>query len=403
MDRYFTLAASIVIQVCLGGVYAWSEFVTPLCSEYGLSAAQTQIIFGTIFAVFTIAMAFAGRLQEKRGPRLVATIGGLMFGCGYALASISGGSFPLILLGVGVIGGIGTGFCYICSLAACVKWFPKSKGLVAGLAVTGFGGGAILLSLVASTLLESGNNVLEVFRAIGLTYGTILVACAMLLRAPKGSVQQQQKSIPLRQFLYQRKFWSLASGMFCGTFAGLMVVGNIKPIGLSAGLDPEQAGFAIGTFAAGNAAGRICWGLVFDKIGRITIPLSLMVLCIAVVALLPSAFSVVTFALAAALTGFGYGACFVVYAVLVAVEYGPNAIGNVYPIIFLAYGFSGVVGPPVGGVLFDTTGNYSAAMTVAALITASGIMATTLLTRGRPSRECLDSNTSRYCRNESSV
>lgn len=403
MDRYVVLAASVAIQLCLGGVYAWSVFVTPLVSEYGFSTAQTQIVFGVVFAAFTVAMVFAGRLQEKRGPRLVATIGGLLFGCGYLLASISGGAFPLILLGVGVIGGVGIGFCYVCPLATCIRWFPQSKGFVTGLAVTGFGGGAVLLSLVAGALIERGSNVLEVFRVVGLVYGVVLVACAMLLRVPRDTFHRPQRSVPLRRILRQRRFWSLASGMFCGTFAGLMVVGSIKPIGVSTGLDPQQAGLAIAALAVGNAAGRVFWGIVHDRIGRSAIPLSLVVLCMAVVSLLPSASSGSTFALAAALTGFGFGACFVVYAAQVAAEYGSNAIGNVYPIIFLAYGFSGVLGPPAGGALFDKTGDYSASLVVAALITAFGITATILLARRRPRRERLNSRADQYCRTKSSI
>ncbi len=388
MSRYSVLAASITIQLCLGGVYAWSVFVTPLRSEYGLNTAQTQLIFGVMFAVFTMVMVFAGRWQEKRGPRLVAAVGGLVFGCGYLLASMSGGSFPLILLGVGVIGGAGIGLCYVCPLATCVKWFPRSKGLVTGLAVAGFGGGAILLTMGAGALIDRGYNVLEVFRVIGLTYGAVLVACALLLRNPEGSQHQPKQSIPLRPLLSQRSFWSLVLGMFCGTFSGLMVIGNIKPIGVSAGLNPEQAGLAVMTFALGNTVGRILWGTVHDRIGRNAIPLSLMVLCVAVTSILPSASSLSTFALAAALTGFGFGACFVVYAAQAATEYGPNAIGQVYPIVFLAYGLSGVLGPPAGGALFDHTGSYSSAMTAAATITALGIIATALLSRCKPSRMC---------------
>ncbi len=375
------------MQACLGGVYAWSAFVTPLCSEYGFSAAQTQIVFGVIFAFFTSTMIFAGRLQEKFGPRLVATIGGIMFGGGYFLASLSDGAFLLILLGIGVIGGAGIGFCYVCPLATCVKWFPQSRGLVTGLAVAGFGCGAVVLSLLVGILFERGSNVLEVFRIIGLAYGVVLVACAMLLCNPREMLHRPQQSIRLRRLISQRRFWALASGMFCGTFAGLMVIGNIKPIGVSAGLNPNQAGLAIGAIAIGNAAGRVFWGILQDKIGRSSIPISLAVLCMAVLSLIPSASSGSTFALIATLTGFGFGACFVLYAAQVAAEYGPNAIGNVYPIIFLAYGFSGILGPPVGGALFDKTGDYSASMFLAAFITVLGITANILLSRHRPSRE----------------
>lgn len=395
--RYVILVASVIMQLCLGGVYAWSVFVTPLISDYGFSAAKTQIVFGVAIAAFTVAMVFAGRLQERRGPRFVATIGGLLFGCGYIIASFSGGAFPLILLGIGLIGGIGIGFGYVCPLATCVKWFPESKGLVTGLAVAGFGGGAVVLSQVAGTLLDRGSNVLQVFRIVGLIYGVVVVSCAMLLRNPGGVLQETRGGVPIGNLFRQRNFWSLFAGMFCGTFAGLMVIGNTKPIGVSAGLDPKQAGLAVASLAVGNAIGRVLWGAIHDRIGRSAIPLSLAALCMAVLLLLPSASLGSTFSLVASLIGFGFGACFVVYAAQVAAEYGPNAVGTVYPFIFLSYGSSGILGPTVGGALFDKTGNYAASLGVAALITALGIAATVLLAKGKSNAECIESRAEKYC------
>ncbi len=298
---WIVLVASILMQMCLGGIYAWSIFVKPLCSDYGLSTAQTQIVFGVTIAIFTTAMVFAGRLQERKGPRLVATIGSLMFGVGWVLASFSGGSFFLILIGIGVIGGMGIGFCYVCPLATCVKWFPHLKGLVTGLAVAGFGGGGVLLSYLAGRLIGHGYSVLEVFRIIGLMYGVILVLCASVMRVPKDSEQKRFKSIPLGQLFGQSRFWSLVSGMFCGTFAGLMVVGNVKPIGESVGLSSGHAGTAIAALAVGNALGRICWGFIYDRIVRVTVQFSLLFLCCAVIALLPAAGYGAVFSLAAAL------------------------------------------------------------------------------------------------------
>ena len=378
---WVVVAASVVMQMCLGGIYAWSMFVNPLRDDYKLTTTQTQIIFGVIIAAFTIAMVFAGRLQEIRSPRLVASIGALMFGIGWILASFSGGSFPVILLGIGIIGGVGIGFCYVCPLATCVKWFPHLKGFVTGLAVAGFGGGGVLLSFVAGYLIENGNNVLEVFRTIGLVYGVILLVCAAILCVPKGLSKGERANVLFGQVFRESRFWSLVVGMFCGTFAGLMVIGNIKPIGTSVGLSPEQAGVAVAALAVGNAVGRICWGFVYDRIGWVAIPLSLTALCAAVIMLLPSAGSGSVFSLASAFVGFGFGACFVVYAAQIASYYGHSAVGNLYPIVFLAYGLSGILGPTVGGLLFDKTGSYLSAMIVSAVMIISGVTVITIIAR----------------------
>ena len=130
--RYLTLLASVLIQLCLGGIYAWSEFVPGLNASYGVGVAQTQLVFGVSIAAFTGAMVWAARLVERRGPGFVATVGGVLFGLGYLTASFSGGTFFVLLLGIGVLAGIGTGFGYACPLPTCMRWFPDHRGLVTG-------------------------------------------------------------------------------------------------------------------------------------------------------------------------------------------------------------------------------------------------------------------------------
>ena len=147
--RYIILIASVVIQICLGGIYAWSELVPALEETVGLSIAQTQIIFGCLFGVFTVSMVLAGKLLYRFGPRVLAGVAGLFFGAGYLVASYSGGSFPLMLLGISLLAGIGTGTGYVCPLTTCMKWFPNHRGLVTGISMAGFGGGAVLLSALA--------------------------------------------------------------------------------------------------------------------------------------------------------------------------------------------------------------------------------------------------------------
>jgi OFA family oxalate/formate antiporter-like MFS transporter len=181
MRGRLVLIASVAMMLCLGGIYGWSVFVTPLRLQYGLTATQTQVIFGAAIAVFTATMVLAGRLLERVGPAPVAAVGGALFGGGYLLASASDGSFWLILPGVGLLSGAGTGCCYVSALSSCVRWFPSVRGLVTGVAVAGFGGGAIALTLIAARALELSGDVLTLFRLIGLAYGGVVVLSALML------------------------------------------------------------------------------------------------------------------------------------------------------------------------------------------------------------------------------
>ncbi len=385
--KYIILIASVVIQICLGGIYAWSALVPAMESALGLTIAQTQIIFGCLFGAFTISMVLAGKLLDRLGPRVLAGIGGLLFGAGYLVASFSGGSLVLMLLGISLLAGMGTGAGYVCPLATGMKWFPGRRGLVTGISMAGFGGGAILLSALAEYLLSSGVHVLTVFRWIGLSYGVALLAAASVLRFPASADAARVRPTPrVRLLLRDPFFLSLLLGMFCGTFAGMLVIGNLKPIALAAGIPALPATAAISAFAIGNAAGRITWGWLSDRTDERMIPVKLTLLAVPL-ALLPWVHSSSLFIGVSLAIGFGFGACFVVYAAQVASRYGPARVGGVYPFVFLAYGVAGIIGPPLGGWLYDVTSSYTPAIALSFGVVAVGIVGSIwLLQRARQSR-----------------
>ncbi len=149
MRKYAVLAASVVMQMALGGVYAWSTFVPALRDGHALSGAQAGLIFGTTIAAFTVTMLLAGRWLERVGPRRLAMAGGAFYGAGYLIAGHSSGEWPSLWLGIGLVSGIGIALGYVCPLTTCVLWFTERKGLVRGWAVAGFGGGASGMSKVA--------------------------------------------------------------------------------------------------------------------------------------------------------------------------------------------------------------------------------------------------------------
>jgi OFA family oxalate/formate antiporter-like MFS transporter len=379
--KYVILLASVVIQVCLGGIYAWSAFVPDLVESVDLTVTQTQVIFGFLFGVFTLSMVIAGKLVERSGPRLIAGVGGLLFGIGYLVASRSDGSFPLMLLGISLLAGVGTGAGYVCALTTSMKWFPDRKGLVTGVAMAGFGGGAILLTALAEYLLFSGVHVLTVFGWVGLAYGAAILLAAMVLRFPTAErTGQAQTAPPIKRLMRDPFFLSLVLGMFCGTFAGMLVIGNLTPMGMAVGIPALPAAAAVSVFAIGNATGRISWGWIADRTSEWMIPVKLTALAVPV-ALLAWASTITPFIAVSFAIGFGFGACFVLYAALVAARYGLSSVAGVYPLVFLAYGAAGIVGPSVGGWLYDQTLSYRPAIVLTCVVVGIGIVGSIWLLR----------------------
>jgi OFA family oxalate/formate antiporter-like MFS transporter len=367
--------ASLLMQLALGGVYAWSAFVPALREHYALSGWQAGLIFGTSIAVFTLTMVAAGRVLDKVGPRRMALAGGIFYGAGYYVAGLSGGDWTGIWLGIGVLSGAGIGLGYVCPLTACVRWFPTSKGLVTGIAVAGFGGGAILLAEAAETLLSQGWDPLRLFRALGIFFWGWLMVCALMMRFPAGAEVAGDPPAAMTGAALWRdpRFLRLFTGMFCGTFGGLLAIGHLKPIALVAELSSQAGALAVAGFAVGNSVGRIAWGTLHDRIGSRLVPVSLGFLGFVLLGLLDSGVAW-RFVCASLVAGFGFGSCFVLFAAETTAMFGVAHVSRVYPKIFLAYGFAGITGPLIGGWLYDVTGAYVWPVVTAAVVAASGTL-----------------------------
>lgn len=385
-NRWIILFAGVIIQIILGGVYAWSTFTPYLTKNYNLSKGQCGFIFGLTIAVFALAMVFAGRVIIKKGPRFTAGIGAILFIAGYIVSSFSNGNFVLLLLGLSVITGAGIGFGYICPLSVGMKWFPDKKGLVTGIAVAGFGGGAVLLSSVARYFLNTGIDVLEFFYWIGLINGTLLfIASLFLVNPPITDVVISEKFE--ESMIFTLPFGIMAVGLFSGTFSGLLIIGNLTPIIVKAGLSDIQAVRAISIFAVGNALGRILWGYVFDYFNYKSIPASLGASALFILFLL---FPLKTWGLllVSGLVGFGFGANFVIYAAAISRYFGCDNFSKLYPICFLGYGIAGLIAPGTGGWLADKFGSYEWALLLSIAIVSFSCILTSwglsVFQNGRP-------------------
>lgn len=374
MKRWLALVAAIVMQSCLGVVYAWSTFVPALTLEHGVHPGHAGLIFGVCIASFTVSMVFGGILQQKHGPRRIGAVGGLLFLAGYLVGSFADGKFPLLLGGFGVVAGAGIGFGYACPLATTVLWFPKHKGLVTGLTVAGFGLGAVFFSKAGLHLMKNGVPVLGVLRGIGCFVGaTVIMASCFLFRPEKGeaAVFKSLSETPLARILKLREFRILFFLIFCGTFGGLLIIGNLKLFGLSIALSAEQATFSIMLFAIGNASGRVLWGMVYDKLGARIITWCMLLLAFGA-GVMATSKSQAGLYLASLLIALSFGGCFVLFAARVADSFGAHRVGEIYPFVFLGYGIAGLAGPTAGGWLMHVSGSPPLASAVVACVALTG-------------------------------
>ncbi len=374
MQRILILLASVGIQLALGGVYAWSAFVPALRADHELTGWQAGLIFGTTISVFTITMLLAGRRLDRVGPRRMAMLAALVYGGGYLLAGSTSGEWPWLWLGIGVFTGIGIGMGYVCPLTTCVRWYPDRKGMVTGIAVAGFGGGAMILAEVVELLVTAGWSPLRIFRMLGWVLAGFVMLCASVLRFPGPAPEQAPP--PRGAALWRdARFLRLFMGMFGGTFGGLLVIGHLKPIALVAELSSQAGAFAVSAFALGNAAGRIAWGTLYDRYGYRVVTISMAFLSFSLIGLLDTGVAW-RFIGASLVAGFGFGACFVVYAAEVASTFGVGQVGRLYPKVFLAYGVAGIAGPFLGGWLYDLTNGYFWPVCTAVLVSGLGAVTT---------------------------
>lgn len=217
------------MQIALGAVYAWSVFRVPLSKQFGWTISQVSLTFTIAIFVLGFAAFFAGLWQSRVGPRVVAVTGGALYGIGVALASLANHNLTWLYLSYGVIGGIGLGFSYIMPVAVLVKWFPDRRGLITGMAVSGFGAGALVTAPVATRLIAR-MSVLPTFLYLGIAYLIVTVICEFFMQNPPpgwksagwnpSATQTAQRSVrdyPLGEAVRSWQWWVLWGLLFLNT------------------------------------------------------------------------------------------------------------------------------------------------------------------------------------------
>jgi len=376
VQKYFVLAASIVINLCLGGIYAWSVFVPELVAEYGYTTAQTQIVFGTMICLFTSVTMLTGRMEAKLGPRLMILISALLIFIGYGTAGCSGRNFYILWLGYSIGTGLAIGFGYVTVLALSIRWFEKRKGLACGLVIAGYGCGAILLSSIAQALINRHWAVMSIFRLLSvLLGGLILISTLIICNPPHYHRRKSTATLRYRQVFSSQRFYILALTSALGTFPGLLIIGNLKPMAISFGYGPSTGLLAIFMLALGNTLGRIIGGLLHDRLKSAMIQI-LLGLVAATALLLTSGGLAAALMLAVIwLVGISYGGILANLPAQVAEEYGHENFGLVYPMILAAHGLTALFAAPAGGLIYDRCHTYLPALLLAALLGGISLLA----------------------------
>lgn len=403
INRSLVVTGAILIQLCLGAIYAWSVFTTPLV-DAGWSRAQTQGVFAAGLASFAIVMVVAGRMMPKVGPRRLAMSGGLVLGLGYILAGLVGGtSFPRIFLFIGLIGGSGIGLGYVVPIAVGMRWFPDKKGLITGLAVAGFGFGATLWVQLAGSwgrLIET-IGLSQTFLVYGVIFLLAVVIASIWMVFPpdgwqpvgwtppepkiRGEALEGSHDIASSKMLRTPQFYMIFFTFLFGASAGLMSIGLMKLFPMEAlqanGMEEAAASATAGLamavfFSLANGIGRIAWGSICEKLGvKTSIFVMMLVQGIVVIAFQKMAGNALLLYVGATLVGFNFGGNFALFPMITANTFGTKTVGQNYGWVFLSYGVGGIFGPILGGKLGDI-GNFPLAFTICGVLclAAAGII-----------------------------
>jgi OFA family oxalate/formate antiporter-like MFS transporter len=384
-NRWLPVVGGVMMNMALGMFYGMSVFMLPLEKEFGWTRAQTSWVTTIGLALIAVWYVIAGYIQDHRGPRPVAAIGGLLFSLGLFLASYTQ-SLPMFYLTAGVIAGTGSGFGYVVPTSVGSKWFPDKRGLVIGLMVGGYGAGSGVFGPIASSLIERVGW-RSTFQILSLIFLAMTMVGAYLLRNPPvGYVPEGWDSskargvarvggdVRAREMVRTQTFRALWVAYCLGTTAGTMVISQLVPFARNAGHSAAVAAFALTVGAIGSASGRVLSGWLSDYAGRLnTLRVMLVVSAVAMPVLYLVRENVVLFYLLLALVYYCYGTQLSVYASTSADFYGTKNVGFNYGLLLLAWGVAAILGPFLGGRVFVATGEYrwafysAAALSVAAL------------------------------------
>jgi MFS transporter, OFA family, oxalate/formate antiporter len=386
-NRWGIAVAGFLMQMALGAVYAWSVFRGPLVKQFHWSIEEVTFTFTISIFVLGVAAFFGGLWQTKVGPRVVALVGGFLYGLGVFLASFSANKLWWLYLSYGVIGGIGVGFSYIVPIAVLVKWFPDRRGLITGIAVGGFGAGALVTAPAATHLIQSV-GVLQTFAYLGIAYLVITMGTGYFMQNPPtgwkpegwvpSATQKGQRAAAdytLGGALRTWQWWALWTLLFLNTSAGISIISQESPMFQEIGkVSVIVAAGMVGIASIGNAAGRVFWAWISDAITRRWTFVAMFLLQVGLFWILPGVSSAAGLAVLAFIILLCYGGGFGAMPAFAADYFGSKNVGPIYGLMLTAWGTASAFGPLLIAHMRQSSGSYTSGLHVVA-----GIMAVSVI------------------------
>jgi OFA family oxalate/formate antiporter-like MFS transporter len=387
LERWWIALAGILLQMALGAVYAWSVFRAPLAKQFHWTISEVTLTFTIAIMVVGFASFFGGLWLKRSGPRVVALTGGLLYGAGVFLASFSYHGLWWLYLTYGLIGGIGLGFGYIVPISVLVKWFPDRRGLMTGIAVGGFGAGALVTAPVATRLIQSV-GVLHTFAYLGIVFFIVCVASGYFMQNPpegwqpegwtpkaKELGQKSTRDFTLSEALKTWQWWALWFLLFLNTSAGISIISQEAPMFQEfAKVTALVAAGMVGIVSIGNALGRVFWAWASDSVGRRTTFAIMFLLQIALFWFLPNLHSVASITTVAFIILMCYGGGFGTLPAFAADYFGTANVGSIYGLMLTAWGFASAFGPLLIAHMRQASGTYVGGLHVIAAIMAVSII-----------------------------
>lgn len=386
--RWGIALAGILMQMALGAVYAWSVFRTPLVKQFHWTISQVTFAFTLCIFVLGFAAFFGGLWLNRKGPRPVALTGGFLYGLGVFLVCFSANKLWWLYLSYGVIGGIGLGFGYIVPIAVLVKWFPDKRGLITGVAVGGFGAGALVTAPVATRLIQAV-GVLHTFAWLGVAYLIVTMVTGWFMQNPPAGYtpagwtpsatlakQRSTSDYQLGGALKTWQWWALWLILFLNTTAGISIISQESPMFQEiAQVTAIVAAGMVGVASIGNAVGRVFWAWVSDSMTRRWTFIAMYLFQAILFWIMPNVSSATLLTVLTFVILMCYGGGFGTMPAFAADYFGSKNVGPIYGLMLTAWGFASAFGPLLIAHLRQIGSSYAFGLhVIAALLLLSTVV-----------------------------
>ncbi len=394
--RWFLIPFGMIILLCLGSVYSWSIFRTPLEKELGISATESLLPYTFVLIFYAALMPITGFYIPRLGTRLTTSIGAIVVGLGYILSSFAN-HIGFLVLTYGVIAGTGVGIVYGVPIFVVSRWFPDRKGLAVGLTIVGFGLSPLVTAPLANQLIST-YSVRPTLRILGIVFTIVILGIALAMKLPPEGWQPRQNNLTSthispafypQSLLKSRSFYGLWLCYSIATFIGLSAIGISSPVGGEViAISPTVAANSVSLFAIFNGVSRPLFGWLCDRFKPHYVAIFSYTLILIACILMANAQTgqVTTFLIAFCLFWFCLGGWLAMAPTITLRFFNPDRYAQNYGIVFTAYGVGGLIGTLVTGRIRDLFGSYTFVFYPMAFLSIIGIvLASILLKREIPS------------------